>query len=322
MNEFSFINSIYRKLGPDSKKFSGDDAAFIKCRSNDLLVSKDLLVENIHFNLSYSAPEDIGYKAVSVNLSDITACGGNPRYLLIGFAFPQKKMHIMKKICTGAAECAHRYKCLLIGGDTTASRSDIFISITAIGQTDNFIKRSGSNKGDLIYITDYTGFSAAGLIFLQEKIRPADFPGMEQVIKTCIHNHRRPEPEIKKMRKLIAGYRISSMIDISDGLSSELYHLYESNKKKYGLQINESALFCPAITSAGKIIDKIKKKRNSALELALHGGEDYRLLFTSPDLIPRHLALKIGTVVSEKKIFSIGSSGRKKIECLGYNHFF
>lgn len=262
MNEEGFVSFL-----KDNFKFSkglgiGDDCSVIKIENEYQLISKDLLIENVHFSLDYFEFEEIGKKSISVNVSDILAMGGKPEYFYLGIGFPFKrfKEKSLLKLFNGIKEFSDFYSMELAGGDLTDSEK-LVISITIIGRTKNPIMRSNAKEGDLICVSGYLGESALGLELLKKKESDNYF-----TLK-----HKTPVVDVD-IAETISRYA-NSMIDVSDGLLKDLGRiLLESDK---GAEI---------------YFEKIKYKKDfykiceinglDYRKLILSGGEDYVLLFT------------------------------------------
>lgn len=297
----------------------GDDAAVIKNSSYKcLVVTADTLVEDIHFSLKTFTPYQIGWKSAAANLSDIAAMGANPKYLLISIGLPGNlTLSFWDEIYRGIKELSSNYGVCIIGGDTVRS-SKLFISITLLGEVakDGYITRKGAKIGEKIVVTGYLGNSQAGLSILEHKI-----PLNKEAKKFLINKHLLPQPKIKEGLIISKNKLASCMIDISDGLSSELYRLKEENE--VGFKIFEEKLPCsPAL----KLF--CENSNINFIEIALSGGEDYELLFTCKENKLKILQeteinfFVIGEVTSEKEIKIINKEGQVKIiEKSGYEHF-
>lgn len=299
----------------------GDDAAVFKVKTGyECLVSTDLLIEGIHFDLSYTGPKDLGYKALAANLSDIAAMGGEPLLYFVSIAAPgEMDFRDFKRIFAGMEEAAQNAR--LAGGDTCNTPGPLFISVSVIGQVEKgrAVKRSGAKPGDGIWATGTLGDSAAGLEIL--KAGASRHRGAE---KFLISRHLRPEARVEAGRLLGKSGIASSMIDISDGLSSDLRHITEASG--VGAMILEEKLPISRELAA-------YAGRERAIKLSLSGGEDYELLFTVRGLKgERGLAMlgdragvtftKIGEVLSGGRVYlESGGGKRKALKPEGYEHF-
>jgi thiamine-monophosphate kinase len=322
IGEFGLIDLIKRRILSKDKRVLvniGDDAAVIKPSEDKLLVfTTDTLLEKVHFDLRYFTFEQIGWKAMVANLSDIAAMGALPKFALVTIGLPQSiSVENVISIYDGMNKIARRYNCKVIGGDTLFSPRGIFISIALSGEVEKefLVKRSGARKGDLLCVTGDLGEAQAGLEFLKKN------PKKKSPI---IRKHLNPFPRINEARALVKNLKISSMIDISDGLSSELFHLTEENN--LGAIIYEEKIpISPNCIKAGNLL------KRSPLLWALSSGEEYELLFTfSRKELPHLEKVKrkfkvsvIGMILDKKEgIYLMEKSGkRKKLRKSGFMHF-
>ena len=299
----------------------GDDAAAFKTASGFLtLVSTDALVEGIHFNLKYFTPEDIGWKALAVNLSDIAAMGGRPLYFTTSLALPKgKNSRFTERLYQGMLRLADKVKVLLIGGDTCSSPGGIFLDLTIIGEVkrSEVLTRQGARPGDALFVTGELGCAAIGLEILR------DYPKLAKRFRKEISRHLRPEPRSDIGRFLASRQYASAMIDISDGLSTDLHHLCEQSQVGAIIDANEVPL--PNVNAqTSSFLTKV------LLDYAINGGEDYELLFTvTPEMkakIPKSirgiLIREIGHVTGEVGRCWINQpEGRQKLLPAGFDHF-
>ena len=322
IGEFGLIDLIKKRIFSKDKRVIvniGDDAAVIESSPNRLLIfTSDTLVEKIHFNLNYFTFEEIGWKAMTANLSDIAAMGGLPKYALVTVGLP-KSMRIedVLSIYKGMSKIAWKYNCKIVGGDTTLVPKDLFISIALLGEVENELltTRGGAKKGDLICVTGELGEAQAGLEYLKKH-------GRQKL--PLVRKHLQPYPRIDEARILVTNLKINSMIDISDGLSSELFHLAEESR--LGAVIYEEQI--PISTKCVKLAALLNR---SPLSYALSSGEEYELLFTinkkeqqKIDRIRKTVNFKvIGEMVNRRegvKLFQ--KSGRiKNLSETGFVHF-
>ncbi len=313
LGEFGLIDHLTKDFSISDKKIIkgiGDDAAVFVNGNICTLVTTDLLVEGIHFNLIYTPLKHLGYKSVVVNLSDIFAMNAIPKYITVSIAVSNKfSVEALEQIYEGIKIACDRFGVDLIGGDTTSSLSGLFINITAIGQAkkDEIVYRSGAKKNDLICVSGDLGASYMGLqllerekeVFLLDNAIQPELTGFEYIIERQL----KPEPRrdiIKKMHD--AGIKPNSMIDISDGLSSEMIHLCKNSD--LGCAVYEEKLpIHPQTISAAEMFGM-----DSSLP-ALNGGEDYELLFTVPlnqkDLIDKIRDISIIGYMHEDKNYKM-----------------
>ena len=259
----------------------GDDAAVIDCGKNLSLVTTDLLVEGVHFNLVYTPMKHLGYKAIVVNISDIAAMNGIPEQVTVSLALSSKiSLEQLEDFYLGVKLACERYNVDLIGGDTTTSLVGMTISVTAIGRIDkgNEVYRSGAKNTDVICVSGDLGGAYLGLQLLERerKVFEIDPFSQPQLIGYDYILERQLKPEarldiIKELAEL--GVKPSAMMDISDGLSSELLHICESST--VGCRIYEDRL--PVNIVSKRMCEEINIDPTVA---ALNGGEDYELVFT------------------------------------------
>ena len=284
LGEFGLIDHLTKNLiskNESTIKAIGDDAAIIDNKDKLTLVSKDLLVENVHFDLTYSPLKHLGYKAAVVNFSDIYAMNGTPKQLIIGMAISNKySLEAIEDLYSGIIQACDKYGVDIVGGDTTSSASGMFISITVIGEAekDQIVLRSTAGEKDLICVSGNLGAAYMGLLVLEREkavykaspdIQP-DLEGHDYILQRQL----KPEAQKKVIEDLKAkGIKPTSMIDISDGLASEILHLCKDSGK--GCNIYEDKIPLDAATCLAAEEFKI-----SPVTAALSGGEDYELLFT------------------------------------------
>jgi len=299
LGEFGLIKLVRNTFTPFDKKGIiagiGDDCAAIKPREGSLLIATtDALVEGIHFNLDYTKPYQLGIKSIYINLSDIAAMGGIPLYALLSIAVPPNfSVKFMGEFFKGIKDGAKRYKVSIIGGNVSSSPPPLlppqvgeekgggfFINITILGEVEKkyMILRKGAKAGDKIFVTGYLGDSAAGMKMLQDA--RCKMPGhprkwvvkLEACNLQLINRHLMPSPRLKEGRFLAVKKLATSMIDISDGLASDIRRLCEESN--VGADI-----FVKNIPISRELKSEIRNPK-SEINLALYGGEDYELLFT------------------------------------------
>ncbi|WP_405610310.1 thiamine-phosphate kinase [Polaribacter sp. Asnod1-A03] len=286
LGEFGLINHItqYFKINnPSTIKAVGDDAAVLDASEKQTLVTTDLLVEGVHFDLSYMPLKHLGYKAVMVNLSDVYAMNGVAEQITVSIAVSNRfPLEAIEELYAGIQLACETYNVDLIGGDTTSSTKGILISVTAIGKVDKgeAVYRNTAKETDLIVVSGDLGAAYLGLQVLERekqvfKVDPNNQPDLDNYTY-LIERQLKPEA-----RKDIAGLlkelevKPTSMIDISDGLSSELFHI--CTQSKVGCKIYEDKLpLDPQVISTSEEFDM------DSTMIALSGGEDYELLFTLP----------------------------------------
>jgi thiamine-monophosphate kinase len=286
LGEFGLIKHItqYFKVNHSSTvKAIGDDSAVLDASEKQTLVTTDLLIEGVHFDLSYMPLKHLGYKAVMVNLSDIYAMNGIAEQITVSIAVSNRfSLEAIEELYAGIQLACNTYNIDLIGGDTTSSNKGILISVTAIGKAkkEEVVYRDTAKPTDLVVVSGDLGAAYLGLQVLERekevfKVNPQNQPDLDAYTYLI---ERQLKPEARKdvvdlLKELEV--RPTSMIDISDGLSSELFHI--CTQSKTGCKIYENKLpLDPQVISACEEFDI------DSTMVALSGGEDYELLFTVP----------------------------------------
>lgn len=291
LGEFGLIDRLTKDLphhNPSTVRSVGDDAAVLRYPGDvDELVTTDLLVEGIHFDLTYMPLKHLGYKAAVVNFSDIYAMNGHPRQIVVSLAISSRfAVEHLEELYAGIRLACDIYGVDLVGGDTTASRSGLVISITCIGEAapDAVVTRDGAKDTDLICVSGDLGSAYMGLQLLErEKVASKgikdfqpEFGGKEYLIERQL----KPEARRDIVTALAeAGIKPTAMMDISDGLSSELLHICKQSDT--GCRIYEERI--PIDYQTAIMAEELGMNLVTA---ALNGGEDYELLFTIP--LSRH----------------------------------
>lgn len=286
LGEFGLIDHL--TSGFTSKQESthtgvGDDAAVIDHGAYLQVVTTDLLLEGVHFDLVYTPLKHLGYKAVVVNLSDVYAMNAAPRQITISLGISGKfTVEAMEEFYEGVKLACDRFNVDLVGGDTSGSMTGLVISVTAIGTAlkEELALRSGAKNNQLICVTGDLGASYMGLKILErEKQLHAEDPEFQPELTGydyVIERFLKPEPRVDVLLGLKeAGVKPGAMIDISDGLSSELLHICKASK--CGCQIYDERI--PVADETKEVAEEFQME---SLVAALHGGEDYELLFTVP----------------------------------------
>lgn len=278
IHEFDLIRALHRRHGRQSPSIVqgiGDDAAVIASQADQWTVlTTDLLTEGVHFDLKTATLADIGFRASAANLSDIAAMGATPQYLLVSLAIPRTGVsrHV-HQLYRGMMAACRPHHVQLIGGDTSASGSGWFLSLTLVGTAPprKALFRSGARIGDNLYVTGTIGDSLAGLRLLNEPPRATTLSARRR--KFLIGRHLRPTARIAEGQWLSSQCFATSAIDLSDGLSGDLRHICENSHVGAELDLGAIPLSpaCRAYAAARKL---------DPVDLALTGGEDYELLFT------------------------------------------
>lgn len=274
LGEFGLIRRFASRFThdlPSGIEGIGDDCAIIPYREDlSLLMTTDLLIENVHFLKSKISPEDLGYKSLAVNLSDIAAMGGQPLYAFLSLGLPANiKVDWIDKFFDGLEALAKKEQVLLLGGDTTHSLHDIVINILVVGQakTSHIKRRSQAKPGDILCCTGYVGNSGAGLKILKENLP------LNPTTQGLIHDHHRPYPYIQEGKWLSQFPDVHAMIDISDGIESDIRHIMEQSHCGADIFLNQLPL-------SPKLCEIAHEFNWNAYEIGLTAGEDYCLLLT------------------------------------------
>src|SRR5699024_8668804 len=329
--EFGLIDHLTKhiKIKRKSTKLGvGDDAAILNFENDDVLISTDLLAEGVHFDLGYMPLKHLGYKAVVVNLSDIYAMNAEATQFTVSLALSNRfPVEAVEELYSGMLLAAKNYNVDLIGGDTTSSKSGLVISITALGKAKktDIVKRSGAKPNDLLVVSGDLGGAYMGLQVLERenevfKVNPNAQPDLEPY-SYIVERQLKPEarkdiPQILKKLEV----KPTSMIDISDGLSSEIIHLCKNSNT--GMNLFEDKL--PLDPSVITVCEEFNLDSTTVI---LNGWEDYELLFTidqkdyekikgNPNLTV------IGHVTEEKEGIHLITRAGEKIEIIarGWNH--
>jgi thiamine-monophosphate kinase len=316
IGEFGLIERLRKIIGEpgEGETWIGDDSAVLRAPAGTILFTTDLMIEGIHFDLEITGPKDLGYKALAVNVSDIAAMGGTPRRALVSLGLrPQMEVEWIEDLYRGMQECASEFDMAIAGGDI--SRSDcLLVSVALIGNPAGrlVIERKGARVRDAICVTGTLGESAAGYRLLR-----AGISEREDLRK----RHLRPVARVKEVM-VLRRQLPSAMIDVSDGFAQDLLHL--CRRSNVGAVIRADDL--PVVDLEGVELDR------APLDLALHGGEDYELIFTIPrDRVEE--AIKVvqdgtGTKISvvgeiveaDRGVVLIQDGEESKLEARGWDH--
>lgn len=284
LGEFGLIKHLtehFPLVNESSELGVGDDAAVINPEGKKVIVSTDVLAEGVHFNLGYVPLKHLGYKAVVVNLSDIAAMNATPTQILVSLAVSNRfPVEALEELYAGIQLACNRYKVDLVGGDTTSSNAGLVMSITVIGleNQEEIVTRKGAKPNDLLVVSGDLGGAYLGLqilerehaIFLANPNAQPEMEGYDYILERQLKPEARTD--VKNMLKEL-GITPTSMIDISDGLASEVIHL--SDQSQVGFRVYEEKLPLDNLT----ISTADELNLNPAMA-ALNGGEDYELLFT------------------------------------------
>ena len=284
LGEFGLIDRIRRKFSlsnSNSVVGIGDDAAVIDAGVDFLLLSTDMLVEGIHFDLAYTPIQHLGYKAVAVNVSDIAAMNGKPEQITVSIALSNRfSVDAVDALYAGIKTACENYKVDLIGGDTTSSASGLIISVLAVGrvQKDRVAYRRGAKEHDILCVSGDLGGAFMGLQVLEREkavflSNPDMQPGLEKY-DYIVGRQLKPEARTEIIYDFAEfGVRPTAMIDVSDGLASELLHI--SKASGVGVRVYEDKVPIDQLTFEAAVEFNL-----DPITCALNGGEDYELLFT------------------------------------------
>lgn len=284
LGEFGLISHLTKNFDvkqASTLKSIGDDAAVLDFKGKKTVVSTDLLIEGVHFDLSYMPLKHLGYKAVVVNLSDIAAMNAKPTQITVSIAVSNRfPLEALEELFEGIAMAAKMYKVDVVGGDTTSSQKGMIISITALGEADekDLVYRNGAKENDLLVVTGDLGSAYMGLQVLEREkqvfqVNPNNQPDLDNYTY-LIERQLKPEARTD-IRELLEKLEVkpTAMIDVSDGLSSEIIHICKQSKVGCNL-------FEEKIPIDPQFINVCEEFNIDATTVAINGGEDYELLFT------------------------------------------
>lgn len=326
MGEFELIEKLVKKLPPTSPEVElgiGDDAAVLKSFKGNLLLTIDSLVENVHFDFSFCDPFEVGHKALAVNLSDIAAMGGRPRAALIALTIPiSLESKILEDIYRGISQLAQKYGVDVVGGNTSRSLQGLSITLAVVGEgEDRVLTRAKAKEGDIVFISGCLGQAAAGLSLLKAQGAQArkSYPNL------C-DRYLKPEPRLSLGETLATIPGVHSLIDISDGLSSELWHLSKASSSQFLIKENQ----LPVSADLKRAADELGIPFRSWV---LAGGEDYELLGTCSPETAREV-IETGTQLgipitligevdagSPQVLIDTGKSQTEILAAKGWDHF-
>lgn len=318
LDENNLVDEIIREFSRNNSRLEGgigDDAAVIRSGRKRNLLTKDLLIEEVHFSRDIHPPELLGRKSLSVNISDIAAMGGRPEYALLGLGIPPDlETDWIERFFSGFRSCANENATDLIGGDISRS-GNIVISVTVLGQAGRVIRRSGASPGELIYVSGSLGDASFGLELLQSGEKPEENPRKSRLYQAFFD----PKPRVELGVFLARNNLATAMMDLSDGISRDLPRLCRMSGT--GAEIREVELPVSAV---------LREFSSRFSYYALHGGEDYELIFTvSPGQESSILEIKdkfnlsrLGCMTDSKDIILVKENGtRSYLRHRGFDHF-
>jgi len=320
--EFELIDRIlsnFKNPPSDLITPAGDDCAVIQISDESvLLVTTDLLIENIHFRKNTTSAFNLGRKCIAVNLSDIAAMGGEPTFCFLSIACPSStSVEFLDNLISGISDICKQFGVFLAGGDTTGSPEHLMINICLMGKSkkNQYLKRSGALPGDIIQVSGPLGGSAAGLRILENN---------ETIVENLVNAHLNPNPRIAVGQVLSQLSSVHSMIDISDGLLQDIGHICSVSNTGANIMLNKVPVFKDAVQHYGNM-------RNAQIE-ALTGGEDYELCWTvAPNEAAQTLAIvrdtgaeyaeSIGEINSGNKVRIEENGSELNLAFRGWDHF-
>lgn len=326
--EFHLIQEIKKSLPkslPSGILGIGDDCAVVpKSKTESYVVTSDLLIENVHFIKSKISAYDLGLKSLAVNLSDIAAMGAKPQFIFVSIALPNEtEIEWVKSFYQGLGDLGQKHHAYILGGDTTRSKNDLMLSLTVIGEAEskNIKLRSHAQDGDILCVTGFLGDSAAGLKYILENT-----PTTDEDLDEIISAHHAPRPHVLEGQWLAQHKGVHAMMDVSDGLASDIQRIMESSDCGACIELNKIPL-SQTLKSYSKLYSW------DALKLATSGSEDYCLLLSVDQNSYESLALQFQKKFNSP-LYSIGHicSKPKKVQWLlngtpvsnstpGFDHF-
>ena len=327
------VRRLFARKSPGVTVGIGDDAAVVNSGGANLLVTTDMMVEGVHFDLRFITAYQLGFKLISVNVSDIFAMGGTPHHVLLNIAVPGRTSpEFFQMLLDGVKDAMSLYRTVLVGGDLSSTKGGISLSAACIGSAQKYILRSGARVGDGIYVTGNLGDSLCGLHLLQKMKRtiplflmnargslrgPREKLGAMRAgsgvswktVEPLMRRHLLPEA--RNPRKIVR--YATSMIDVSDGLMIDLTRL--CNESGTGARIYEDKL--PVSVAMRKTA---KHLGMDPIKMALTGGEDYELLFTAPKR-SRITGTCVGEVIKSGRVIVNAKGEERAFSAEGYQHF-
>jgi thiamine-monophosphate kinase len=326
LTERGVIETARRRAGAGSgvRVAIGDDCAVLEPDAGDaLLATTDLLIEDVHFRRRYAEPADIGWKSLAVNLSDIASMGGRPRWALVALACPVETVaEEVEAFYEGMHALADEHGVTVVGGDTSSSPRGWMVNVTLLGQASRPRLRSTARPGDLVAVTGPLGRSAAGLAVL-ERGAPAGVPAA--LLADVTGAHLRPVPRVREGRLLGDADGVTAMIDLSDGLATDVGHVAEASR--VGARIELARV--PVSEAVRRVADAL---RTDPVAWATGGGEDYELLLTCTpaalDALRDGLASAtgaqltvVGEITDDAGVRFVDANGRETTVGGGWQHF-
>ena len=321
------IESMTSGSNRDVIKGIGDDCAVVRGHGEkSFLITTDTLVESIHFDLAWHPPKLLGRKAAAVNISDIAAMGGRPVSALLSVAVPDSSASWLSNFIAGFLEMLQEHGVNLIGGDTVRSKEAAVFSVTVLGEAEeaNILYRSGAIVNDMVWVSGYLGDAAAGLELMRQ--RSSDGPEPQDEWLSLKKAHLDPQPRTRLGRLLATSGSVHAMMDLSDGLATDLAHICLASNVGSELVAGELPI-SKDLAAAAAYLGMVP------IDFVLKGGEDYQLLFTAPaanEAALRRLVAEngegeifcIGRITEGQGVHLLGPGGQQtEITYQGYDHF-
>ena len=311
-----------RPAAPGVRCSIGDDTAVLEPTPGlALLATTDLLLEDVHFRRRWAEPADIGWKAMAVNVSDIAAMGGTPRWALVALACPESTgPDELEAFYAGALALCDLYGVVIVGGDTSSSPGGWMVNVTVLGEAATPVLRSTARPGDIVAVTGTLGGSAAGLAVLEREAAPGDVA--PAVLAEVTAAHLRPCPRVAEARRLVGTGGVTAMMDLSDGLATDLPRL--AAESAVGATIHVDRLPVAAATRA-----VATALAQDPLAWATGGGEDYELLLTCAGGVFERLSAglpgitvtAVGEITTGRGVRWVDAAGREVTVAAGFEHF-
>ncbi|NPA52384.1 MAG: thiamine-phosphate kinase [Aquificae bacterium] len=285
----------------------GDDCSCVKVDKKLLLFTNDIQVENVHFIKHLQDPKDIGWKLISVNVSDVLACGGIPRWAQVSLGLPKNlEYQFIEDVYLGIRQALDYYQFYVIGGNVSSSKQ-IVLDLFLVGETQRFLSRKDAQEGDWVYMYGYTGLSKAGLeLLLMGKSSYEDFE------KRLIESFTRPVIDLEFRQFLHKNAK--ACIDISDGLVADLGHIANQSRKKI-------VIFKDRLPIHRDLTAYCKKYKKDPYQYILYGGEDYIPAFSSSKDLNRNKVFKIGKVEEGQGVYLKTGTKLQNLKPQGFEHF-
>ncbi|HJR19920.1 MAG TPA: thiamine-phosphate kinase [Actinomycetota bacterium] len=325
LGEFGLIERLVARLGVPGEGVligPGDDAAAVRSTATTLATA-DLLLEGVHFDLAFSSPADVGWKAMAANVSDIAAMGGVPRYALVSLGAPASTpAATLESLYEGLGECARAFGVSVVGGDTVGA-DVLIVSVALLGDAGpaGNVQRSGGRPGDVVCVTGTVGGAAAGLQLLRAANVDPEAVSLLARHPELASAHRRPMPRTRE-GQAAAAVGATAMIDVSDGLAPDLGHICDASN--LGVELRASS-----VPVAEGVDDVARWAGLDAVDLALGGGDDYELVIALPAaqlsalsaaLAPTRVT-PIGELGGSERVVLGADGDRRPLAAAGWEHF-